>query len=95
MVNFGYPYNDLVICKDSTDYLPYCSIYIFCVIFPSKNGRAFPMFWQMTCPNHIFIGFYAEDLKSQQNFESITLASSHEKMFIKMMSLFKWHLKVL
>ena len=22
MVNFGYPYNDLVICKDSTDYLP-------------------------------------------------------------------------
>ena len=23
MVNFGYPYNDLVICKDSTDYLPY------------------------------------------------------------------------
>ena len=26
----------------------------------------------MTYPNHIFIGFYAEDLKSQQNFESIT-----------------------
>ena len=26
----------------------------------------------MTCPNHISIGFYAEDLKSQQNFESIT-----------------------
>ena len=22
MVNFGYPYNDIVICKDSTDYLP-------------------------------------------------------------------------
>ena len=21
MANFGYPYNDLVICKDSTDYL--------------------------------------------------------------------------
>ena len=21
MVNFGYPYNELVICKDSTDYL--------------------------------------------------------------------------
>ena len=21
MVNFGYPYNDMVICKDSTDYL--------------------------------------------------------------------------
>ena len=21
MVNFGYPYNDIVICKDSTDYL--------------------------------------------------------------------------
>ena len=40
--------------------------------FPSKNGMAFPTFWQMTCPNHIFIGFYAEDLKSQQNFESIT-----------------------
>ena len=20
----------------------------------SKNGRAFPTFWQMTCPNHIF-----------------------------------------
>ena len=23
MFNFGYPYNDIVICKDSTDYLPY------------------------------------------------------------------------
>ena len=23
MVNFGYPYNDIVICKDSTDYLTY------------------------------------------------------------------------
>ena len=21
MINFGYPYNDIVICKDSTDYL--------------------------------------------------------------------------
>ena len=25
MVNFGYPYNDIVICKDSTDYLVYYS----------------------------------------------------------------------
>ena len=24
MVNFGYPYNDLVICKDSTNYLSVC-----------------------------------------------------------------------
>ena len=24
MVNFGYPYNDIVICKDSTDYLASC-----------------------------------------------------------------------
>ena len=24
MVNFGYPYNDIVICKDSTDYLRIC-----------------------------------------------------------------------
>ena len=24
MVNFGHPYNDLVICKDSTDYLHLC-----------------------------------------------------------------------
>ena len=23
MVNFGYPYNDIVICKDSTDYLTF------------------------------------------------------------------------
>ena len=26
MVNFGYPYNDIVICKDSTDYLEHYSI---------------------------------------------------------------------
>ena len=26
MVNFGYPYNDLVICKDSTDYLPIINV---------------------------------------------------------------------
>ena len=30
MVNFGYPYNDIVICKDSTDYL---GIYRLCWIF--------------------------------------------------------------
>ena len=29
MVNFGYHYNDLVICKDSTDYLYTCSIYSY------------------------------------------------------------------
>ena len=50
-----------------------------------KNGRAFPTFWQMTCPNHIFIGFYAEDLKSQQNFESIT--SLHYKCVTTIMGL--------
>ena len=27
MVNFGYPYNDLVICKDSTDYLAKSILY--------------------------------------------------------------------
>ena len=53
--------------------------------FPSKNGRAFPTFWQMTCPNHIFIGFYAEDQKSQQNFESIT--SLHYKCVTAIMGL--------
>ena len=37
--------------------------------FPSKNGRTFPTFWQIACPNNIFIGFYAEHRKSQQNFE--------------------------
>ena len=26
MVNFGYPYNDIVICKDSTDYLAILTI---------------------------------------------------------------------
>ena len=26
MVNFGYPYNDIVICKDSTDYLRFYHI---------------------------------------------------------------------
>ena len=30
MVNFGYPYNDIVICKDSTDYLsPYIGLLMF------------------------------------------------------------------
>ena len=28
MVNFGYPYNDLVICKDSTDYLAFSVTYL-------------------------------------------------------------------
>ena len=28
MVNFGYPYNDLVICKDSTDYLSFSVTYL-------------------------------------------------------------------
>ena len=37
--------------------------------FPSKNGRTFPTFWQIACPNNIFIGFYAGHRKSQQNFE--------------------------
>ena len=84
MVNFGYPYNDIVICKDSTDYLYQANecyfvrkFYLFSHLrniklypkssghkfwrhvltsddinfkeFPSKNGRAFPTFWQMTC----------------------------------------------
>ena len=31
MVNFGYPYNDLVICKDSTDYL----MNTYCVVGPT------------------------------------------------------------
>ena len=39
--------------------------------FPSRNSRALPMFWQIVCPNKIFIGFYAEDRKSQQNIESM------------------------
>ena len=33
MAKFGYPYNDLVICKDSTDYLAWtkqAAIYIVC-----------------------------------------------------------------
>ena len=36
MVNFGYPYNDLVICKDSTDYLV-CAPEIR--IVEIKNGK--------------------------------------------------------
>ena len=28
MVNFGYPYNDIVICKDSTDYLNYIYLHL-------------------------------------------------------------------
>ena len=32
MVNFGYPYNDLVICKDSTDYLHYAYKIIIIII---------------------------------------------------------------
>ena len=27
--------------------------FIYFKEFPSKNGRAFSTFWQMTCPNHI------------------------------------------
>ena len=33
MVSFGYPYNDLVICKDSTDYLPYVVVNVIYIIF--------------------------------------------------------------
>ena len=43
--------------------------------FLTNNGRAFSTFWQIACPNHIFIEFYAELLKSQQNFESIVSLS--------------------
>ena len=31
MVNFGYPYNDIVICKDSTDYLDIDVIFYRCL----------------------------------------------------------------
>ena len=37
----------------------------------------------MTCPNHIFIGFYAEDLKSQQNFDSALLVSGKDVLEIE------------
>ena len=32
MVNFGYPYNDLVICKDSTDYLEFVLDLIWAIL---------------------------------------------------------------
>ena len=35
MVNFGYPYNDIVICKDSTDYL---NIYIVGALTVRSTG---------------------------------------------------------
>ena len=34
MAKFGYPYNDLVICKDSTDYLKNNNLYT--IIFMCK-----------------------------------------------------------
>ena len=36
MVNFGYPYNDIVICKDSTDYLDLCWVYVIWIADNSK-----------------------------------------------------------
>ena len=41
MVNFGYPYNDIVICKDSTDYLQYYYI-IQLVLYLAKVVPAPP-----------------------------------------------------
>ena len=43
MVNFGYPYNDIVICKDSTDYL--ISLKDFCIVI-----RKWPTFLPSTVP---------------------------------------------
>ena len=38
MVNFGYPYNDIVICKDSTDYLHGNIMFLFvCVSIDKRN----------------------------------------------------------
>ena len=37
MINFGYPYNDIVICKDSTDYL-WCVTCLTAVMF-NRRGR--------------------------------------------------------
>ena len=38
MVNFGYPYNDIVICKDSTDYLDF---YYFIVLVTIQQQKLF------------------------------------------------------
>ena len=52
---FGYPYNDLVICKDSPDYL---ALYYKCKQILSENGifhiskpisRSFELFPQHSC----------------------------------------------
>ena len=52
MVNFGYPYNDIVICKDSTDYLAkiYCQshlhrhsnvkVHFFCKYGKNYTGKS-------------------------------------------------------
>ena len=45
MVNFGYPYNDLVICKDSTDYLCHgidCFPSDILALISASNGWAMP-----------------------------------------------------
>ena len=40
MVNFGYPYNDIVICKDSTDYLTLANDSCFTRPHKMTDGRA-------------------------------------------------------
>ena len=41
MVNFGYPYNDIVICKDSTDYLQkYVALYKKFLINYDNSGSS-------------------------------------------------------
>ena len=72
MVNFGYPYNDLVICKDSTDYLVPSEVlfkFAFMVLVPRGVlcYRLAPM-WQQSgtllfCSCHGIAGFLVDELQ--------------------------------
>ena len=45
MVNFGYPYNDIVICRDSTDYLePVVQISMVSILAYESKGIASNLF---------------------------------------------------
>ena len=45
MVNFGYPYNDIVICKDSTDYLKVGSNFKLNCELQTQFSQSYPYFF--------------------------------------------------
>ena len=67
MVNFGYPYNDIVICKDSTDYLGwlYCGTSKF-KVRTLKCSNFIKIFWDRFGNSHSGSYYYTSVTSVEQ-----------------------------